>query len=178
MDAYELYAIADVRSPNGSAYAAPVPTKGTHYVTYSPTQLRRVDVLVAELTGWKEVRHMYAVLAEMTGIATQVDDLVGCPGYGHGPSYPVPYFTREPSAAYLAIDWLRTEWHGKLRAVVTTDDMGTECRLVALTGHGAVGHADAETPAQAICFAVLKSRGLGAELEKALRDGDTVPAST
>lgn len=141
---------------------------------YSPDQLRRVDALIAEVLGWTEVRHMYAREVELTGVALQVDDLVGCPSYGHGPSHPVPFFTLEPSAAYLAIDWLRARWQGKLRSVVTTDDKGTTCQLIALTGHGTVGYASSDTPALAMCFAVLKERGLVTRMLQVLDDLATI----
>jgi hypothetical protein len=74
-----------------------------------------------------------------------------------------PYVT-DIQDAWAVMRELIGLWSGRLRVSVTVDGDGTECDMVALTGHGRIGRRKTATPASAICLAALEAVGVHCEL--------------
>lgn len=68
-----------------------------------------------------------------------------------------PHFSTDISAAWEVVEMVYAKWNGRVRATILRDDGGCYCKFVALTGHGIVGSAHADTAPLAICLAALES---------------------
>ena len=69
----------------------------------------------------------------------------------------VPFYSTELEAAWDVVEKIRTVWQERVRISVTTTLEGYDCDIIALTGHGRIGWADAPTAPHAICLAAIKS---------------------